>query len=239
MKTIVTPVAFSACDDLAQPVDVAPRQGRGRLVEQQDARLAEHGARDLDLLPDGEIERRATSAPRSMSCSRDRRNARAPARSAARRRIMPIGTGRRVGQQHVVERRSGRGRSVISWNAVWMPQRCATRGAGAGCTASPNSRIVPQSGLSSPRQQLDHGRLAGAVLAEQRMHLPLLDRRSDTPSSADGRAEGLADVVDLDRHGGAASGIDALGSFIDGIARAGALAAALTIGLAVAAQVSG
>ena len=41
MKTMVAPLAFSACDDLAQPIDVAPRQGRCRLVEQQDLAACE------------------------------------------------------------------------------------------------------------------------------------------------------------------------------------------------------
>ena len=40
----------------AEPVDVAAGQRRRRLVEQQDARLAEDRAGDFDLLLDGEVE---------------------------------------------------------------------------------------------------------------------------------------------------------------------------------------
>ena len=43
-------------DDLAEPIDVAPRQCRGRLVEQQNARPTENGAGDFDLLLHGEFE---------------------------------------------------------------------------------------------------------------------------------------------------------------------------------------
>ena len=47
---------LEAGDDLAEPVDVAAGERRGRLVEQEDARLAVDGAGDLDLLLDGEVE---------------------------------------------------------------------------------------------------------------------------------------------------------------------------------------
>ena len=47
---------LEAGDDLAQPVDVAAGERRGRLVEEQDARLAIDRAGDLDLLLDGEVE---------------------------------------------------------------------------------------------------------------------------------------------------------------------------------------
>ena len=56
MKTMVTPSALQPGDDLAEPVDVAAGERRGRLVEQQDARLAVDGAGDLDLLLQGEVE---------------------------------------------------------------------------------------------------------------------------------------------------------------------------------------
>ena len=55
------------CDDLAQPVDVAAGQRRGRLVEQQDARLAVDGAGDLDLLAHARARATPTSASRSTA----------------------------------------------------------------------------------------------------------------------------------------------------------------------------
>ena len=98
--------AFSARDDLAQPVDVAARQGRGRLVEQEDARLAEEGAGDLDLLPDGEVERRATSSREVDIVKPSAVEMRArPALSAGAPPDEADRIDRRVGQQHVLEDR--------------------------------------------------------------------------------------------------------------------------------------
>ena len=84
-------------DDVAEPVDVAAGERRGRLVEQQDARLAEQRARDLDLLLDGEVEFADLVVEARRRRCRARRNARRPAPRAWRRRIMPAGpTGRRA-----------------------------------------------------------------------------------------------------------------------------------------------
>ncbi len=89
MKTMVTPSAFSARDQLAEPVDVAAGQGRGRLVEQQDARLAVDGAGDLDLLLHGKVEVAdlgarvdAVEAERSQDARATARSRRAPAHHA-------------------------------------------------------------------------------------------------------------------------------------------------------------
>ena len=98
MKTMVTPCALEPAMISPEPIDVAAGERRGRLVEQQDARLAEDRARDLDLLPDGEIELADLVVevdvvkPSASKCARDRcaRAARAgscrsgpPARRAA------------------------------------------------------------------------------------------------------------------------------------------------------------
>jgi hypothetical protein len=40
-------------DDLAQPVDVAPRERGGRLVEKKNPRLPKKGSGNFDLLLDG------------------------------------------------------------------------------------------------------------------------------------------------------------------------------------------
>ena len=88
-------------DDLAEPVDVAAGERRGRLVEQQDARLAVDGARDLDLLLQGEIELadlvvEIDGEAERVEMAADRIARRRAPDHAGRRR-------RRVGQQHVVE----------------------------------------------------------------------------------------------------------------------------------------
>ena len=89
MKTTVTPLRLQPRDDLAQPVDVAAGQRRGRLVEQQDRRLAIDGAGDLDLLLHGEVE--VADFVVADRCRRDRasRNARDRRASRLRRSIMP------------------------------------------------------------------------------------------------------------------------------------------------------
>ena len=48
--------AFEPCDLPAQPFDVGDRQGRGRFVKQQHARLPCHCLGDLELLPRRQIE---------------------------------------------------------------------------------------------------------------------------------------------------------------------------------------
>src|SRR5207248_1176454 len=45
-----------ARNDIAQPVDIAPRETRGRLIEQQNAWFAIESACDFDLLLDRKIE---------------------------------------------------------------------------------------------------------------------------------------------------------------------------------------
>ena len=79
-------------DNLAEPVDIAARERRGRLVEKQDARLPVDGAGDLDLLLDGEIEL-ADLVAEVERRSRVRRDGARTARLRARRLINPGGSG--------------------------------------------------------------------------------------------------------------------------------------------------
>jgi hypothetical protein len=57
-------------------------------------------------------------------------------------------------------------------------------------------------GLVRPREHLDEGRLAGAVLAEQAVHLPRADVEVDAVERPD-TGEGLDDPVHLQQRGGA------------------------------------
>ena len=90
MKTIVTPSRARAGDDVAQPVDVAAGERRGRLVEQQDARLAEDArGRSRSSAAPRDRGRRSRSS-RSMSARPSACEMLADRRSrAARRRIGP------------------------------------------------------------------------------------------------------------------------------------------------------
>jgi hypothetical protein len=49
-------LALEAGDQVAKPIDVSAREGRGRLVEQDQARLTEDSAGDLDFLLHREVE---------------------------------------------------------------------------------------------------------------------------------------------------------------------------------------
>ena len=53
MKIIATPLRCSDLHQVEEMVGLLRRQRRGRLVEDDDARLVEHGARDLHHLPLG------------------------------------------------------------------------------------------------------------------------------------------------------------------------------------------
>ena len=104
MKTIVTPRSSEPRDDGAEPVDVAAGERRGRLVEQQNARLTKSRAGDFNLLLDREIkladlvvERDVGHAERGeMRCDERARMAAADHAQWA---------DRTAGQQHVVEDR--------------------------------------------------------------------------------------------------------------------------------------
>ena len=96
-------VALALRDEAAEPVDVAARQGRSRLVEEQDARPAEQRPRDLDLLAlvQVEVAQLVVEVDRSEADPLHVVGDRAP-RGAAADLAEP---GRRMGQQHIVEDR--------------------------------------------------------------------------------------------------------------------------------------
>ena len=197
MKTIVTPWRLEAGDDLAEPVDVAAGERRGRLVEQQDARLAVDRAGDLDLLLDGEIEL-ADLVARGRRRSRARRDARATALSAARRRIMPVQADRRVGQEHVVEDRQvadqrhllergldaeARGRRAASRSATGLAE---DREAAAGRAA-----IRPESSLTMVDLPAPFSPSSACTVPGAMRKRDVVDR--------DRGAEGLAHALDARR----------------------------------------
>ena len=89
-------------DDMAEPIDVATRQRRSRLVEQQNARLAEDRAGDLDLLLDRQIELADFVVEANLAhAERLEMRRRAGPRLAAAND--PERAGRPPRQQHVVE----------------------------------------------------------------------------------------------------------------------------------------
>ena len=85
---------------------------------------------------------------------------------------------RRVGQQHVLERPSGRGPGSSPGRRSGCRGACASRGPSRRTPRAGDAESRRQSGCDQAGEQLDHGRLAGAVLAEQRVHLAGGDREA-------------------------------------------------------------
>ena len=82
-----------------------------------------------------------------------------------------------------------------------MPRLMAACGS-ASETCSPAPGDVPLVGLVRTGEDLDQGRLAGAVLAEQAVHLAGADVEVDAVEGADAR-ELLDDAVHLEQRSGA------------------------------------
>ena len=186
MKTTVVPRSrFRRC--AAQPFDVAARQRRGRLVEQQDARLARDGAGDLDLLPDRQCAIADIDPRVQVAKFQTGQNPVHPFGGLRRSSTKPRWIGASGSSMLSATVRSGT--RVISWKAVWMPSAWASRGAArwTGARRPKSSRVGPRQSA----QHLDHRRLAGAVLAEQRMDLAGADLERDAVERH-GRAEALA-----------------------------------------------
>ena len=160
-------LAALSLDDVAQPIDVAARQGRGRLVEQQDARLAEDGTGDLDLLLDREIEvfhivvERDVGHSQRGEVARDEVACLASANSAER-------ADGAVGQQHVVED----GKVADEGHFLEGCLDAAGMGSARRSQACFLAEDLEASGIRQDQtgEQFDDGRFAGAVLAKQRVH---------------------------------------------------------------------
>ena len=147
MNTTVVPFAFSAATIFGEPVDVAPGKGRRRFVQQQDARLAQQRAGDLDLLPHRQVE----IAHHLMG--RDAANAELAEqfgdhRCAAARPQKTRETGGLVRQQHVLPHRQvGNQREFLERSLDAEPVRVAW---GTECRGWPNAAMYPLSGRISP-----------------------------------------------------------------------------------------
>ena len=129
--------------------------------------------------------------PSACEMGRDRVRAPAARRSWPKRPRGPIR------QQHIVEHgQIADQRQFLEGglDAMRMGDRAAT----VRRTGSPNMRKPPRSGSDQAGKQLDDGRFAGAVLAEQRMHLAARDGEGGVVER-DGGAVDLAHVLDTRR----------------------------------------
>ena len=162
---MATPVAGELADDLEQPLAFGRRQGRGRLVHDQDAGLERQRLGDLDQLlladPQGadagvgvEVDAQAGSA----------------ARGAARSRAAAVDD--QPGDQRVSRPRKmlsatlSSGTRLSSWWMMAMPAASASRGAGEADRRAIERELAVVVGMDAG-QDLHQRRLAGAVLAHQ------------------------------------------------------------------------
>ena len=150
-------------EDRVDLLDVGAGQGRGRLVEDQEPRVAAQRLGDLDHLParQGQV---ASPAPSGFTSSQPTRASSSSARRRwARRSIRPKRRGGSAMQMLSATERSGI--SDSSWKMQTMPAALA-----AGGSAKRTSLPVEAHGalvrLHHAGDDLDQRRLAGAVLAQ-------------------------------------------------------------------------
>ena len=187
------PAAPSDADDLVQPLGVGPAQRGRRLVHHDHRRVARERAEDLDLLllggpqpPGGHGRREARTPPRRAS-SRSAGAARAVDAPEPRRGSAPSST---------FSATDSRGTTSSSWAISATPWSSASLASGT-TPARPSITIRPPSGRDRAGDDLPERRLAGAVLADQRVHRTRLDLQRDAVERQDA-AVVLGDVLELD-----------------------------------------
>ena len=161
----------------------AAAERRGRLVHDDQARLHRERAGDLDhlLLGDGQVAHRASSdCARGRCRSRDRLASRRP---VLRQLTKMRGPGSRPMKTFSAIVMFGRERELLVDGDD--AERAARRAASRRRPAWPSKLMLPASGCLRAGQDLQQRRLAGAVLAEQRMDLARADlemRRRRAPA---------------------------------------------------------
>ena len=196
VKMTQRPRSRSARTMAEEPLDLAPGQSRGGLVEEEDL-AARAGAR---------ARSRAPAAGRAGAPRRARagRSARRRARRGSRRPAPGARAAGSVAAARAAPCRSGGSRPPSSTASASAPGRRsrprapARRAGRERSTSSPLIRTTPSSGLQDAREDLDHRALAGAVLADERVHLAEVggERRVVQRMHA---AERLRDAGRLDR----------------------------------------
>ena len=192
---MVVPSARSRSKSAPEPLHVVAGKRRGRLVQQQQARLARDGAGDLDLLLRRQRERPHFGTRVDIVEAEIGEGAPHVLLGLAPPDV-PAGSGRLVGQQHVLHDREIADQrdfliGGLDVEPVGVPWRMDVCGA------------VEQSNLAGVRpaetaQDLDQRRLPRAILAEERVDLAARDGERDLVER-NGRAERLAQAAGLDR----------------------------------------
>ena len=179
-----------------EALDLLGRERRGRLVEDQAARLVGQGACDLHDLPLADAQRRH----RRVEVRAARRAA--PARGAhaagpGASETMPARFGSRPSEMFSAT--DSEPASFSSWKIMRMPSWRAVIGVSSVCSEPP-TLIVPRVGLVVARDDLDQRGLARAVLAEERHHLAAGGVEVHAVQDLDA-AERLADRARLESKG--------------------------------------
>ena len=160
-----------------EPLDLRLGEAGGRLVENQQPRPASDGAGDGDFLLLG---RRQLSTMRCVSRATPKSVSRRPASACRAGQSTPPHV--RRGQASPISRfsaidRCAKARQLLldRRDAGFQAHRAATR----TTPLRPAILIVPASGDWTPLKQLDEGRLASPVLADQADDLAGVDRQID------------------------------------------------------------
>ena len=83
---------------------------------------------------------------------------------------------------------------------TWMPSRVLSTGVSRSCSTPSTTMRPPGSGASHAGDDLDQRRLAGAILADEAMHLAGLERQVDVAQRMHAPEE-LRDVLKLEEGG--------------------------------------
>ena len=174
---------------------------RRRLVHDHELRVPQHGLGDRRPTAAG----RRTARPRvggssAPSSPRGRSASRAPPSPSPPRRA----GGARVASRprNMFWTMSRLSQSARSWYTVSIPSAAASEGARTW-TGRPSHRISPAVGAWMPEMVLIEHRLAGAVVADERGHLPGRHVEVDAVQRPDG-AEALAHAPQLEQRRGPA-----------------------------------
>ena len=150
----------------SQATSVSRERGGG-LVQEQDVGVVEQGAR-RSRRSAAARERAMTAGARGSMPLKPRR-ARALRRATRMRRWIS-----RAGRAALAQKRFSatviQGNSVSSWKTVPTPSRGRECGSDKS-TSLPAIRTMPRVGSEDAAEELDHRALAGAVFADQRVHL--------------------------------------------------------------------
>ncbi len=180
-----------AAQHLEQLLDLLRRQHRGRLVHDQETRIEQQRAHDLDSLPLADAERRDDPARIELEVIEVEH-------------LVELGEQLALGMPRVkTERDVLQHRQRLKQREMLENHADAEAARGAGIGDSDRRAIEQNLAFVrrlDPVNHLDEGRLASPVLAEQRMNLARLDLEMDVVVGAHA-GERLADADQLQSQG--------------------------------------